>query len=220
MQQEKTKRLVVLGAGESGVGAAVLGKARNWDVFVSDVGTIAPKYKEEMEREGIAYEEGGHTAEKILNADMCVKSPGIPLSAPLVVQLQSRGIEVVSEIEFAGRYSTAPMLCITGSNGKTTTTTLVSEILRHAGYTVHLGGNIGTPLLPRVSEMKPEDLAVVELSSFQLMGMKHSPHVAAITNLTPNHLDYHKDFDEYVQAKTAISCQQPRMVQRGVLSCV
>ena len=97
---------------------------------------------------------------------------------------------------------------------------ITSEILRHAGYTVHLGGNIGTPLLPRVSEMKPEDLAVVELSSFQLMGMKHSPHVAAITNLTPNHLDYHKDFDEYVQAKTAISCQQPRMVQRGVLSCV
>ena len=97
-----------------------------------------------------------------------------------------------------------PIIGITGSDGKTTTTTLVSEILKHAGYTVHLGGNIGTPLLPRVDTMTENDLAVVELSSFQLMGMKHSPHIAAITNLTPNHLDYHKDFDEYVQAKTAI----------------
>ena len=187
MQQEKTKRLVVLGAGESGVGAAVLGKARNWDVFVSDVGTIAPKYKEEMEREGIAYEEGGHTAEKILNADMCVKSPGIPLSVPLVVQLQSRGIDVVSEIEFAGRYSTAPMLCITGSNGKTTTTLLLHHILTAAGIDAGLAGNVGHSLARQVART-PHKCYVIELSSFQLDNMyDFRANIAILLNITPDH---------------------------------
>lgn len=209
MQQEKTKRLVVLGAGESGVGAAVLGKARNWDVFVSDVGTIAPKYKEEMEREGIAYEEGGHTAEKILNADMCVKSPGIPLSAPLVVQLQSRGIEVVSEIEFAGRYSTAPMLCITGSNGKTTTTLLLHHILTAAGIDAGLAGNVGHSLARQVART-PHKCYVIELSSFQLDNMyDFRANIAILLNITPDHLDrYEHCMANYARAKMRITRNQ------------
>ncbi len=137
-----------------------------------------------------------------LDEDVIFRTPGV--HPRFLEKAQAGGSEITSEMELFFAVCPCPIIGITGSDGKTTTTTLVSEILRHAGYTVHLGGNIGTPLLPRVSEMKPEDLAVVELSSFQLMGMKHSPHVAAITNLTPNHLDYHKDFDEYVQAKTAI----------------
>ena len=216
MQQEKTKRLVVLGAGESGVGAAVLGKARNWDVFVSDVGTIAPKYKEEMEREGIAYEEGGHTAEKILNADMCVKSPGIPLSAPLVVQLQSRGIEVVSEIEFAGRYSTAPMLCITGSNGKTTTTLLLHHILTAAGIDAGLAGNVGHSLARQVART-PHKCYVIELSSFQLDNMyDFHADIAVLLNITPDHLDrYEFKFENYADAKMRITQNQVELSLTG-----
>ena len=137
-----------------------------------------------------------------LDEDVIFRTPGV--HPRFLEKARENGSEITSEMELFFSVCPCPIIGITGSDGKTTTTTLVSEILKHAGYTVHLGGNIGTPLLPRVNEMTENDLAVVELSSFQLMGMKHSPHIAAITNLTPNHLDYHKDFDEYVQAKTAI----------------
>ena len=137
-----------------------------------------------------------------LDEDVIFRTPGV--HPRFLEKARANGSEITSEMELFFAVCPCPIIGITGSDGKTTTTTLVSEILKHAGYTVHLGGNIGTPLLPRVDTMTENDLAVVELSSFQLMGMKHSPHIAAITNLTPNHLDYHKDFDEYVQAKTAI----------------
>ena len=141
---------------------------------------------------------------KDLTADVIFRTPGLRPDVPELAAAVARGSALTSEMEVFFQVCPCEMIAVTGSDGKTTTTTLVSEILKHAGYTVHLGGNIGTPLLPRVDTMTENDLAVVELSSFQLMGMKHSPHIAAITNLTPNHLDYHKDFDEYVQAKTAI----------------
>ena len=150
---------------------------------------------------GVDFVLGSHYLDA-LDEDVIFRTPGV--HPRFLQKAQENGSEITSEMELFFEVCPCPIIGITGSDGKTTTTTLVSEILKHAGYTVHLGGNIGTPLLPRVNAMQAEDIAVVELSSFQLMGMKCSPHVAAITNLTPNHLDYHKDFDEYVQAKTAI----------------
>ena len=150
---------------------------------------------------GVDFVLGAHYLDA-LDEDVIFRTPGV--HPRFLEKARANGSEITSEMELFFLVCPCPIIGITGSDGKTTTTTLVSEILKHAGYTVYLGGNIGAPLLPRVNEMKEDDLAVVELSSFQLMGMKHSPHVAAITNLTPNHLDYHKDFDEYVQAKTAI----------------
>ncbi len=200
---------MVLGAGESGVGAAVLGKEKGWEVFVSDAGAIAPRYREELEREGIPYEQGGHTPEKILDASLCVKSPGIPLSAPMVIQLQSRGTEVVSEIEFAGRYSTAPMLCITGSNGKTTTTLLLHHILCQAGIDAGLAGNVGHSLARQVAR-SPHQCYVIELSSFQLDNMyDFRAHIAILLNITPDHLDrYDHSMDNYSRAKMRITRNQ------------
>ena len=139
-----------------------------------------------------------------ITEEVLFRTPGMKFYTPELTEARRRGVAVTSELELFLALCPCPVYGITGSDGKTTSTTLIAELLRRSGRTVHLGGNIGAPLLPRVNEMKEDDLAVVELSSFQLMGMKHSPHVAAITNLTPNHLDYHKDFDEYVQAKTAI----------------
>ena len=203
--QDTPKKLIVLGAGESGVGAAVLAKDRGWDVLVSDAGAIAPKYKEELEREGIPYEEGGHTPDKVLAADLCVKSPGIPLSAPLVVQLQSRGVEVVSEIEFAGRHTSVPMLCITGSNGKTTTTLLLHHVLTQAGVDAGLAGNVGHSLARQVAR-SPHACYVIELSSFQLDNMyDFKANVAVMLNITPDHLDrYEHRMQNYVNAKFRI----------------
>lgn len=207
--QNKKKRLVVLGAGESGVGAAVLGKARDWDVFVSDAGPIADKYIQELEREGIDYEHSGHTPQRILEADLVVKSPGIPLTVPLVVQLQSRGVEVISEIEFAGRYSHAPMLCITGSNGKTTTTLLLHHILTSAGLDAGLAGNVGHSLARQVAH-SPHDCYVIELSSFQLDNMyDFRANIAILLNITPDHLDrYDHSMANYSRAKMRITRNQ------------
>lgn len=198
-------KLVVLGAGESGVGAAILGKRRGYEVFVSDSSHVKDVYKQMLEAEGIRFEEGGHTVGSILAADEVVKSPGIPDDAPLIVSLRQKGIPVISEIEFAGRYSHAKMICITGSNGKTTTTSLIYHILSTAGYDVGLAGNIGSSLARQVAEGDHEWF-VIELSSFQLDGMyDFRADIAVILNITPDHLDrYGYDMQRYVDAKFRI----------------
>ena len=199
------KRLVVLGGGESGIGAAVLGKVKGMDVFLSDCGKIAPRYLEALDRYKIAYEQGHHTEELILNADEVVKSPGVPPTAPIVKELEQRGIPVISEIELAGRYSDAKMVCITGSNGKTTTTMLIYHILREAGINAGLAGNVGRSLAWQVAEDK-HDVYVVELSSFQLENMyDFRANIAVLMNITPDHLDrYEYKMQNYVNAKFRI----------------
>lgn len=199
------KRLVILGGGESGTGAAILGKDRGFDVFLSDSGSISKKYTDVLEAEGIPYEQGGHTPELILNADEVVKSPGIPLTAPLIVELKSRGIPVISEIELAGRYTDAKMVCITGSNGKTTTTSLIYHILKRAGIDAGLAGNIGNSLALQVAR-DPHAVYVIELSSFQLDNMyDFKANIAVLLNITPDHLDrYDYKMQNYVNAKFRI----------------
>lgn len=204
-------RLVILGAAESGVGAAILAQQKGYDVFVSDMGSIKPRYKELLDARHLPWEEGRHTAELLLNADEAVKSPGIPDDAPMVRRLREQGIPVVSEIEFAARYTDARMVCITGSNGKTTTTSLVYHILRKAGLDVGLAGNIGHSLALQVAE-EPHDCYVIELSSFQLDGMYNfRAHVAVLLNITPDHLDrYGFRMQNYVDSKMRIlRNQQP-----------
>ncbi len=198
-------RIVILGAAESGVGAAVLAKKEGFDVFVSDMGTIRADYKEQLTRRGIAWEEGGHTPDLVLSADEVVKSPGIPETAPLVVALRRKGTPVISEIEFAGRYTDARMICITGSNGKTTTTSLIYHICRTAGLDVGLAGNIGHSLALQVAE-SPHRYYVIELSSFQLDDMyDFRANVAVLLNITPDHLDrYGFQMQNYVDAKMRI----------------
>ena len=164
------KRIVVLGAGESGTGAAILAKEKGFDVFVSDMGEIKPGYRAMLDQNAIAWEDGHHTESLILNADEVIKSPGIPLTAPLIQQLQAQGTPIISEIEFAARYTDAKMICITGSNGKTTTTSLIYDILRRAGLNVGLAGNIGNSLALQVAH-EQHDYYVIELSSFQLDNM-------------------------------------------------
>ena len=205
------KRLVVLGAGESGTGAAILAKEKDYNVFVSDAGEIKLPYRALLEQHGVAWEDGGHSAEKILNADEVVKSPGIPLTAPLVVALQEQGTPVISEIEFAARYTDAKMICITGSNGKTTTTSLVYDILRRAGLNVGLAGNIGNSLALQVAH-EQHDYYVIELSSFQLDNMyDFRANIAILMNITPDHLDrYGFDFQNYVNAKFRITQNQTK----------
>ncbi|MDE6447645.1 MAG: UDP-N-acetylmuramoyl-L-alanine--D-glutamate ligase, partial [Muribaculaceae bacterium] len=189
MDIEKIKSLVVLGAGESGVGAAILGMAKGMDVLVSDAGKIAPKYRAILEERHIPFEEGVHSRERVLSADMVVKSPGIPPTVPLVRELMEKATPVVSEIEFAGYFTDAKMVCITGSNGKTTTTLLTYHILREAGLDVGLAGNVGQSLARQVAE-DPHDYYVIELSSFQLENMyEFKAHVAVILNITPDHMD-------------------------------
>lgn len=203
------KRLVVLGAGESGTGAAILGKEKGYEVFVSDMGTIRPTYRAMLDQNGIAWEDGQHTEELILNADEVVKSPGIPLTAPIIVKLQSLRKPIISEIEFAARYTSAKMICITGSNGKTTTTSLVYDILRRAGLDVGLAGNIGMSLALQVAH---EDHAyyVIELSSFQLDNMyDFRANIAILMNITPDHMDrYDFCFQNYIDAKMRITRNQ------------
>jgi UDP-N-acetylmuramoylalanine--D-glutamate ligase len=205
MQQQHKKRLVILGGGESGVGAAILGKDRGWDVFLSDSGEIAPHYSRVLSDEGIPFEHGHHTAELILNATEVIKSPGIPPTAPLVRELAAKGIPVISEIEFAGRYTDAKMVCITGSNGKTTTTMLIHHILCSSGIDAGLAGNVGKSLALQVAR-EPHDVYVVELSSFQLENMyDFKANVAVMLNITPDHLDrYDYDMQNYVNAKFRI----------------
>ena len=198
-------RLVVLGAAESGVGAAVLAQQKGYDVFVTDMGTIKPRYKEMLDAHGIAWEEGGHTEALVLNADEVVKSPGIPDTAPLVAKLTEQGTPILSEIEFAARYTDARMICITGSNGKTTTTSLIYHILRLAGEDVGLAGNIGHSLALQVAEA-PHGTYVIELSSFQLDNMyKFRADIAVLLNITPDHLDrYAFCMQNYVESKMRI----------------
>lgn len=199
------KRLVVLGGKESGTGAALLGKKLGYDVFLSDKGRIEPGYKAVLQEAGIDFEEGRHTESRILEADVVVKSPGIPDTVPMVVQLRESGTEVISEIEFAGRYTDARMVCITGSNGKTTTTLLTHHILSQAGVDAGLAGNVGKSLAAQVAE-NAHPVYVVELSSFQLDGMsRFKADVAVITNITPDHLDrYDHKFENYADAKFRI----------------
>lgn len=198
-------RIVILGAAESGVGAAILAKQKGFDVFVSDMGAIKDKYKTQLDAHGIAWEEWQHTEEKILNAKEIIKSPGIPREAPMVQKAMNHGIGVVSEIEFAARYTNAKMVCITGSNGKTTTTSLIYHIFKTAGYNVGLGGNIGRSLALQVAE-GAHDWYVIELSSFQLEDMfQFKAHIAVLLNITPDHLDrYNYQMQGYVDAKMRI----------------
>ena len=199
------KRLVVLGAGESGTGAAILAKDKGMDVFLSDFGSIAEKYRDILEKEGIEYEQGGHSMDRILSADEIVKSPGIPLTAPVVKAAMEKNIPIISEIELAGRYTDAKMVCITGSNGKTTTTMLTYHILRHAGIDAGLAGNVGYSLAYQVAR-EPHDVYVVELSSFQLDNMyDFKANIAVLLNITPDHLDrYDNVMQNYVNAKFRI----------------
>ncbi|MDE7153221.1 MAG: UDP-N-acetylmuramoyl-L-alanine--D-glutamate ligase [Muribaculaceae bacterium] len=198
-------RIVVLGGGESGVGAAILAKVKGFDVFLSDMGTIAPRYKEALAEYDIPWEEGHHTEELILNAAEVIKSPGIPPTAPLVQKLTEQGTPIISEIEFAGRYTDAKMVCITGSNGKTTTTLLTYHILKDAGLNVGLAGNVGKSLAWQVATVH-HDVYVIELSSFQLENMyDFKADVAVIMNITPDHLDrYDYQMQNYVKAKFRI----------------
>lgn len=205
MENTKKRRLVVLGAGESGTGAAILAKDKGFDVFLSDSGTIAPRYRRQLEEEGIAFEEGGHTPGLVLNADEVVKSPGIPLDAPVILAVRAKNIPVISEIEFAGRYTDSRMVCITGSNGKTTTTLLIHHILTGAGIDAGLAGNVGHSLAYQVAR-DPHKVYVVELSSFQLDNMyDFKANIAVLLNITPDHLDrYDHVMQNYVNAKFRI----------------
>lgn len=199
------KRIVVLGAGESGVGAAILAQKKGFEVFVSDMSMIKDKYKNMLVERGIEWEEGQHTESLILNADEAIKSPGIPNNAPMIVKLKDLGVPVISEIEFAGRYTNAQLICITGSNGKTTTTSLIYHIFKKAGLNVGLAGNIGRSLALQVAECN-YDFYVIELSSFQLDNMyQFHANIAVLMNITPDHLDrYDYKMQNYVDAKFRI----------------
>jgi UDP-N-acetylmuramoylalanine--D-glutamate ligase len=199
------RRLVILGGGESGTGTAVLGVQQGFEVFLSDGGVLQDNYRRILDKHLVVYEEGGHTKDRILVADEVVKSPGIPDEAPVVAALLERGIPVISEIEFAGRYTDAVMLCVTGSNGKTTTTLLLYHILKQAGLNVGLAGNVGQSFALQVATCH-YDYYVLEISSFQLDGMfRFRANVAILTNITPDHLDrYGYDFSRYVASKFRI----------------
>jgi len=203
------KRIVILGGGESGVGAAVLAKKQGFDVFLSDLSEIKLQYKTVLEESEIIWEENKHTEDLILNATEVIKSPGIPDKAPIIKKLQQQKIPVISEIEFAGRYTHAKMICITGSNGKTTTTMLLYHILIKAGLNVGLAGNVGQSLALQVAN-SPCDYYVVELSSFQLDGMSEfKADIAILLNITPDHLDrYDYNFQNYIDSKFRITQNQ------------
>ena len=203
------KRLVILGGGESGVGTAILGKQKGWEVFLSDKGSLKPHYRETLNKEGIQWEEGTHTEEKILSADVIMKSPGIPDKAPIIKKAHEKGIAVISEIEFASQYTDSLIVGITGSNGKTTTTLLTYHIFKEAGLQVGLGGNIGYSFAELVATENPP-YYVLEISSFQLDGIEHfAPHIAVLLNITPDHLDrYDYKFENYIDSKFRIAMNQ------------
>ncbi|WP_430813033.1 UDP-N-acetylmuramoyl-L-alanine--D-glutamate ligase [Carboxylicivirga sp. RSCT41] len=200
------QKLVVLGAGESGVGAALLAKQQGWDVFVSDSGVIKENYQKELDEAGIKWEQGLHTLELIFAANEVVKSPGIPDSVPMIQQLHTRNIPVISEIEFAGRYTDSKTICITGSNGKTTTTMLIHYLLKHSGVNVEMAGNVGTSLARQIADGKCPEWFVIELSSFQLDGMYNfKADIAVLLNITPDHLDrYEYKMQKYIDSKFRI----------------
>ncbi|NJK95530.1 MAG: UDP-N-acetylmuramoyl-L-alanine--D-glutamate ligase [Bacteroidales bacterium] len=202
----KIKRIVILGAAESGLGAAILARKKGFDVFISDFGIIKPKYKETLDRYGLNYEEGQHTEDLILNATEVIKSPGIAEKTPIVKKIRENGIPIISEIEFAGRYTDAKKICITGSNGKTTTTTLLYHMLRKAGLNVGLAGNVGKSFAWSVAE-EDFDYYVIELSSFQLDGMyDFRADIAILLNITPDHLDrYEYNLQNYINSKFRIT---------------
>ena len=202
---------MILGSGESGVGSAILAKQKGFDVFVSDKSLIKDKYKDQLIEENILFEEGMHTEEKILNAFEVIKSPGIPDKVELIQKLKANKIPVISEIEFAGRYTSAKKICITGSNGKTTTTLLTYHILKKAGYNVGLGGNVGKSFALQVAR-ENFDYYVLELSSFQLDGMyDFTADIAVLLNITPDHLDrYEYKFENYVASKFRITQNQSK----------
>ena len=202
-------RLVILGGGESGVGTAILGKKKGYEVFVSDFGKIKGNYKEVLIINGIAWEEEKHTENLILNADVVMKSPGIPEKSPIVKKLFEKGIPVISEIEFAAPFTDATIIGITGSNGKTTTTMLTHHLLKSAGLNVGLGGNIGKSFAWQIADNK-YDSYVLELSSFQLDGIVNfKPHIAIITNISPDHLDrYDYKYEKYIDSKFRITMNQ------------
>lgn len=203
------KRLVILGGGESGVGTAILGKQKGWEVFLSDRNALKPHYRETLNKEGIEWEEGFHTEEKILSADVIMKSPGIPDKAPIVKMAREKGIRIISEIEFANEYTHSLIVGITGSNGKTTTTLLTHQIFKDAGLQVGLGGNIGYSFAELVATENPP-YYVLEISSFQLDGIEHfAPHIAVLLNITPDHLDrYDYKFENYIASKFRIAMNQ------------
>ena len=199
------KHIAILGAGESGVGAAILAKKMGWNVFVSDFGKIKEEFKNQLNEKGFEWEEEKHSEEKILTADLIIKSPGIPEKAPLIKKLREKGVQIISEIEFAGYYSKAKTICITGSNGKTTTSMMTFHILKKAGINVGLAGNVGTSYAKQVAENDFE-WYVIELSSFQLDDMfKFKADIAILTNITPDHLDrYDYEMQNYVDSKFRI----------------
>ncbi len=204
------RKIVVLGGGISGYGSAILAKKKGFDTFLTDMGKIAPKFKERLDEWGVEYEEGQHTEEHILDANEVIKSPGIPDTAPIVQKIRERGIPVISEIEFAGRYKgVAKTICITGSNGKTTTTSLIYKIMKDAGRAVSLGGNIGESFAYSVATGK-YFWHVLELSSFQLDGMfKFKADIGVLTNITPDHLDrYDYKLENYARSKMRITQNQ------------
>ncbi len=203
------KKIVILGGGESGVGTAILAKQKGYEVFVSDFGKIKESYKNVLIHFEIDWEEGGHSEELILNATVVMKSPGIPDSAPIVKELVGKGVSVISEIEFGSRYTDATIIGITGSNGKTTTTMLTGHILETAGLNAGVAGNIGDSFAKMVAQ-DPKDLYTLEISSFQLDGVVNfAPHIAVLTNITPDHLDrYEYDFEKYITSKFRIAMNQ------------
>ena len=204
-----SKKISILGAGESGVGAAILAQKLGYNVFVSDMGVIKDKYLEELKDNNIEFEQGSHNREIILDSDTVVKSPGIPDSASLIVELNKKGIEVISEIEFASRYTNAKIIAVTGANGKTTTAMLTYAIFKEAEYNVGLAGNIGKSFARQVAR-EDYDYYVLELSSFQLDGItSFRPHIAILLNITPDHLDrYDYKFENYRDSKLRIAMNQ------------
>ncbi|QIY84352.1 UDP-N-acetylmuramoyl-L-alanine--D-glutamate ligase [Chryseobacterium sp. NEB161] len=202
-------RVVILGGGESGVGAAYLAKAKGFDVFLSDMGTIRENYKKELDELGVDYEDGKHSEEKILNADWVIKSPGIPKKAEMVLKIKEKGIRLSSEIEFASEFTNAKIIAITGSNGKTTTTSLIYYILKEDGFNVGLGGNIGKSFAKQVAE-EHFDYYVLEVSSFQLDDIQNfRPYISLLLNLSKDHLDqYNYNYEEYALAKFRIAENQ------------
>ncbi len=203
---DKRKRIVILGAGESGTGSAILAKQEGFDVFVSDSAKINPKYKEMLNEHQVLYEGNGHTERLILNADEIIKSPGIPESAPIMRLIRKKGLHVISEIEFAGRFTNAKKICVTGSNGKTTTTSLIHHMLRKAGLNIGIAGNVGKSFALQVAT-EEYDYYVLELSSFQLDGMyEFKADIAILLNITADHMDrYDYNMQNYVDSKFRIT---------------